>query len=181
MERKTRFELATFSLARRHSTPELLPLAIIHTYWCRGGDLNSYKLSLTAPSRQRVCLFHHLGPYPEAYPFLPCSARPKMAGVAGFEPATGGFGDRCSTNLSYTPKRFLLHTPGEPWAYASHSTPGAIRTPDSRFRKPLLYPSELQGHESNHPPVKFLTGDRGSRTPDLCDANAALSQLSYIP
>ena len=24
--------------------------------------------------------------------------RPKLAGVAGFEPATGGFGDRCSTN-----------------------------------------------------------------------------------
>jgi hypothetical protein len=24
-------------------------------------------------------------------------------------------------------------------------------------------------------------GDRGTRTPDLCDANAALSQLSYIP
>jgi hypothetical protein len=26
-----------------------------------------------------------------------------------------------------------------------------------------------------------LGGDRGTRTPDLCDANAALSQLSYIP
>ncbi len=26
-----------------------------------------------------------------------------------------------------------------------------------------------------------LSGDRGIRTPDLCDANAALSQLSYIP
>jgi hypothetical protein len=25
------------------------------------------------------------------------------------------------------------------------------------------------------------SGDRGIRTPDLCDANAALSQLSYIP
>ena len=24
-------------------------------------------------------------------------------------------------------------------------------------------------------------GDRGIRTPDLCDANAALSRLSYIP
>jgi hypothetical protein len=24
-------------------------------------------------------------------------------------------------------------------------------------------------------------GDRGTRTLDLCDANAALSQLSYIP
>jgi hypothetical protein len=28
MERKTRFELATSSLARRHSTAELLPLAV---------------------------------------------------------------------------------------------------------------------------------------------------------
>ena len=27
----------------------------------------------------------------------------KLAGAAGFEPATGGFGDRCSTRLSYTP------------------------------------------------------------------------------
>ncbi len=26
-----------------------------------------------------------------------------------------------------------------------------------------------------------IAGDRGIRTPDLCDANAALSLLSYIP
>src|SRR3972149_3856584 len=43
--------------------------------------------------------------------------------------------------------------------------------PGTRFRKPLLYPTELQGHG----------GDRGIRTPDLCDASAALSRLSYIP
>jgi site-specific DNA recombinase len=30
-------------------------------------------------------------------------------------------------------------------------------------------------------PMVTLGGDRGIRTPDLCDANAALSQLSYIP
>src|SRR3990170_950572 len=30
-------------------------------YWCRGGDLNPYALSGTAPSRRRVYLFHHLG------------------------------------------------------------------------------------------------------------------------
>ena len=30
-------------------------------------------------------------------------------------------------------------------------------------------------------PIDNFGGDRGIRTPDLCDANAALSQLSYIP
>ena len=30
-------------------------------------------------------------------------------------------------------------------------------------------------------PIITPGGDRGIRTPDLCDANAALSQLSYIP
>jgi site-specific DNA recombinase len=30
-------------------------------------------------------------------------------------------------------------------------------------------------------PAATFGGDRGIRTPDLCDANAALSQLSYIP
>ena len=29
-----------------------------------------------------------------------------MAGVEGFEPSANGFGDRCSTKLSYTPARF---------------------------------------------------------------------------
>ena len=57
LERKTRFELATPSLARRCSTAELLPPVI----WCRGGDLNSYELTLTTPSRWRVYQFHHLG------------------------------------------------------------------------------------------------------------------------
>ena len=51
------------------------------------------------------------------------------------------------------------------------NTPGASRTHDTRFRKPLLYPLSYRGPN----------GDRGIRTPDLCDANAALSQLSYIP
>ena len=30
-------------------------------------------------------------------------------------------------------------------------------------------------------PIDTPNGDRGIRTPNLCDANAALSQLSYIP
>ena len=101
MERKTRFELATSSLARKHSTAELLPLLnrfyrllpiqASHS-WCRGGDLNSHGLTPTTPSRWRVYLFHHLG----------------MAGAAGFEPTTCGFGDRCSSQLSYAPAIFSI-------------------------------------------------------------------------
>ncbi len=37
-----------------------------------------------------------------------------------------------------------------------------------------------KGGENGLTQVTF-GGDRGIRTPDLCDANAALSQLSYIP
>ena len=80
-----------------------------------------------------------------------------MAGVGGFEPPTAGFGDRCSTKLSYAP---II------------GTPGGTRTPDARLRTPPLYPTELQGQ---------IGGDRGIRTLDLGIANAALSQLSYIP
>src|SRR4030042_1750858 len=85
VERKTRFELATSSLARRRSTAELLPhflllyqkiclktlrvilnqilrsLRMSGSKWCRGGDLNSYGLTPTTPSRWRVYLFHPLG------------------------------------------------------------------------------------------------------------------------
>ena len=43
-------------------TPALDHLATSPSYfWCRGGDLNSYALTGTAPSRQRVYRFHHLG------------------------------------------------------------------------------------------------------------------------
>ena len=30
---------------------------------------------------------------------------------------------------------------------SKNGTPGGIRTPDKRFRKPLLYPTELLGHK----------------------------------
>ena len=54
-------------------------------------------------------------------------------------------------------------------------TPGGTRTPDARLRTPPLYPTELQGH------TKCIGGDSGARTRNLGIANAALSQLSYIP
>ena len=39
-----------------------LPLGYVAAWsWCRGGDLNPYALTGTAPSRRRVYLFHHLG------------------------------------------------------------------------------------------------------------------------
>ena len=83
MERKTRLELATSSLARRRSTTELLP----RINWCRRRDLNPHRLTPTTPSRWRV---YQLPPLRHV--------RQSLAGVAGFEPATGGFGDHCSTN-----------------------------------------------------------------------------------
>ncbi len=41
--------------------PCLNHLATSPSRWCRGGDLNPYALTGTAPSRRRVYLFHHLG------------------------------------------------------------------------------------------------------------------------
>ncbi len=62
MERETRFELATFSLATRHSTTELLPHRkgysnAARLWWARG-DLNSY--ALRHQLLRLTCLpFHH--------------------------------------------------------------------------------------------------------------------------
>ena len=54
-------------------------------------------------------------------------------------------------------------------------TPGGTRTPDARLRTPPLCPTELQGQANGD------GGDSGARTRNLGIANAALSQLSYIP
>ena len=44
-----------------------------------------------------------------------------------------------------------------------------------------LPPDEKDREQMGVLPIVTSGGDRGIRTPDLCDANAALSQLSYIP
>jgi hypothetical protein len=56
-----------------------------------------------------------------------------------------------------------------------YGAPETIRTSDLALRRRLLYPAELPGQtfESG--------GAEEDRTPDLCIANAALSQLSYGP
>ncbi len=41
--------------------------------------------------------------YKDERPFIPERPFWYVAGVAGLEPATVGFGDRCSTNWNYTP------------------------------------------------------------------------------
>ena len=73
------------------------------------------------------------------------------------------------------------------------SAPGGTRTHDTRFRKPVLYPLSYRGGmgrwlwrmaaQRARPYVNGVRrgGDGGIRTPDLCIANAALSQLSYSP
>ena len=53
----------------------------------------------------------------------------------------------------------------------------------ARIQYRLPTPSENQKMEQSEEilPIIPLGGDRGIRTPDLRDANAALSRLSYIP
>ena len=56
-----------------------------------------------------------------------------MAGVAGLEPTHDGVKVRCLTDLAIP----HLEKNGEPTG---------IRTPDTRLRRPLLYPTELWTH-----------------------------------
>ena len=51
----------------------------------------------------------------------------------GRQDSSRGFGGQLPSQLSYP------HTPQR------YSTPGATRTPDTRFRKPLLYPLSYRG------------------------------------
>ena len=89
LERKTGFEPATFSLARRRATTAPLPP---HAALRTGAEEETRTPTLvmsTAPSTLRVYQFHHLGR---------CSRTPELAGVEGLEPPACGFGDRCSSN-----------------------------------------------------------------------------------
>ena len=54
----------------------------------------------------------------------------RMAGVAGLEPTNDGVKVRCLNRLGYTP-------------ILKNDEPTGIRTPDTRLRRPLLYPTEL--------------------------------------
>ena len=56
--------------------------------------------------------------------------RDDAAGVAGFEPTNDGVKVRCLNRLGYTP-------------ISKNGEPTGIRTPDTRLRRPLLYPTEL--------------------------------------
>ena len=53
-----------------------------------------------------------------------------MAGVAGLEPTNDGVKVRCLTDLA------IPH-------FLKFGEPTGIRTPDTRLRRPLLYPAEL--------------------------------------
>ena len=73
-----------------------------------------------------------------------------MAGVAGFEPANDGIKIRCLTAWRYPTKICLAsckYSGCNPQAATPLSTysgePTGIRTPDTRLRRPLLYPTEL--------------------------------------
>ena len=70
-----------------------------------------------------------------------------LAGVAGFEPTNGGIKTRCLTTWLYPKKN------GEP---------RGIRTPDTRLRRPLLYPAELLAHVDDR--QKHTSSDCTART-----------------
>ena len=87
--------------------------------------------------------------------FLKC-----LAGVAGFEPTGAGIKIPCLTAWRHPSKskwggrQVSNLLPPEPQSGALPielrppftGAPGEIRTPDTRLRRPLLYPTELQAH-----------------------------------
>src|SRR2546423_5865795 len=58
----------------------------------------------------------------------------RLAGVEGLEPPTPGFGDRCSSQLSYTPRRAALYSGRNRPRHLFVSSFSGFKEPFSRLR-----------------------------------------------
>ena len=173
--------------------------------------MNSHGLSPTTPSRWRVCLFHHLGmTHLKNLTSQGTQINLSLAGAAGLEPATCGFGDRCSSQTELRPSigaiiskiplgRLERPTRGLGNRCSIHLSYRGTLLPQSSLWRNLCQISGCYVNQTLNcthlktlryldlpkgipvSPPKLYGGDRGIRTPDPCDANAVLSQLSYIP
>ena len=103
---------------------------------------------------------------PANFVWLGCGSRTCefcLAGVAGFEPTNAGIKIPCLTAWRH-PIALKKYGAGDKFrtcylqshnlalyrlSYARHilGAPGETRTPDTRLRRPLLYPAELRAHK----------------------------------
>ena len=87
----------------------------------------------------------------------------QMAGVAGLEPTNDGVKVRCLTAWLYPiiqdlPFIGLVSKPQK------NGEPTGIRTPDTRLRRPLLYPTELWTRKFPNCLFKKIGADDENRT-----------------